>query len=193
MKVQFGSALADETKSNQFITIPGLRGLAPKEIGVKTLAGIIQARMAEILDFVSYHLKQVGLERTLNGGIILTGGGSQLKHLIQLTEYQTKLNARIGLPNEHLAAGHIDELAKPMYSTCLGLILKGYNDYENKRRKFEHEFKKITTSVTEQSVEEEPVEVSRNVVKPRKTLKSFLDSCKIGLIELFKEEEDAKL
>ena len=70
--------------------------------------------------------------RALNGGIILTGGGSQLKHLIQLTEYTTGLNARIGLPNEHLAPNHIDELKKPMYSTCIGLILKGYSDYDHK-------------------------------------------------------------
>ncbi len=78
----------------------------------------------------------------MNGGIILTGGGSQLKHLIQLTEYVTGLNARIGFPNEHLAAGHIEELAKPMYSTCIGLILKGYNDYENNRKQFERDFKR---------------------------------------------------
>src|SRR5215218_7498343 len=141
MKVQFGSALSEEAKSNAFITIPGLRGMAPKEISVKNLAGIIQARMSEIMDFVSYHLKQVGLDnRMLNGGVILTGGGSQLKHLIQLTEYVTGLNARIGYPNEHLSGGHIEELAKPMYSTCIGLILKGYNDYENKNKTFDQNF-----------------------------------------------------
>ena len=107
MKVQFGSALADEAKTNAYITIPGLKGMPAKEISVKNLAAIIQARMSEILDFVTYHLKQVGLDsRMLNGGIILTGGGSQLKHLIQLTEYTTGLNARIGLPNEHLAPNH---------------------------------------------------------------------------------------
>ena len=78
--------------------------MAPKEICVKNLANIIQARMSEIMDFVTYHLKQVGLDnRMLNGGVILTGGGSQLKHLIQLTEYVTGLNARIGFPNEHLS------------------------------------------------------------------------------------------
>lgn len=126
MKVQFGSALADEAKANAFITIPGLKGMPSKEISVKNLAQIIQARMSEILDFVAYHLKQIGLDsRALNGGVILTGGGSQLKHLIQLTEYATGLNARIGYPNEHLAPNHIEELKKPMYATCLGLILKG--------------------------------------------------------------------
>src|SRR5215211_7312892 len=144
MKVQFGSALANETKGNAWITIPGLRGMPAKEISVKNLSNIIQARMSEILDFVTYHLKQVGLDnKMLNGGIVLTGGGSQLKHLIQLTEYVTGLNARIGYPNEHLSAGHIEELAKPMYSTCLGLILKGYNDFENKRKQFETQFTKV--------------------------------------------------
>src|SRR5690348_1050068 len=144
MKVQFGSALTDEAKANTYITIPGLRGMAAKEISVKNLAAIIQARMSEIMDFVTYHLKQVGLDsKMLNGGVVLTGGGSQLKHLIQLTEYVTGLNARIGYPTEHLAAGHIEELARPTYSTCIGLILKGYSDYEHSRKQFENQFKKI--------------------------------------------------
>lgn len=196
MKVQFGSALAEEAKANAFITIPGLRGMAPKEISVKTLAGIIQARMSEIMDFVSYHLKQVGLDnRLMNGGIILTGGGSQLKHLIQLTEYVTGLNARIGYPNEHLAAGHIEELAKPMYSTCLGLIIKGYNDYENKNKHFELEHKKQELPVVEVEI---PEEIQPGLYEPvrtksRKTLSGFMTSFKENLIDLFKEEEDAKL
>ena len=199
MKVQFGSALSDEAKTNAFITIPGLRGMAPKEISVKNLAGIIQARMSEIMDFVTYHLKQVGLDtRMLNGGVILTGGGSQLKHLIQLTEYVTGLNARIGYPNEHLAGGHIDELAKPMYSTCIGLILKGYNDFENKNKQFEETFKKIEIpgGLQQPTVDETLDVVDENKpvkMKQRKTLKGFMDGFKNGLIDLFKEEEDAKL
>ena len=104
MKIQHGSALADAANANAFIKIPGLRGLPSKEISVKNLAAIIQARMSEIMAFVTFHLKQVGMDnKMLNGGIVLTGGGSQLKHLIQLTEYATGLNARIGYPNEHLA------------------------------------------------------------------------------------------
>lgn len=196
MKIQFGSALSEETRANQYITIPGLRGLEPKEIAVKTLANIIQARTEEILDFVIYHLKQIGLERTLNGGIILTGGGSQLKHLKQLTEFRTGLNARIGYPNEHLASGYIDELAKPVYSTCIGLILKGYNDYENDRKRFDlnHQEPALTDASAESAVDEsENLKASATRRKPRKTLKNFLDSFKDGLIELFKEEEDAKL
>jgi cell division protein FtsA len=202
MKIQFGSALSDEAKSNAFITIPGLRGMAPKEVSVKTLANIIQARMSEIMDFVTYHLKQVGLDnKVLNGGIILTGGGSQLKHLIQLTEYVTGLNARIGYPNEHLSGGHLEELAKPMYSTCIGLIMKGYNDYENKSRAFEEKFAKIDLGagilqgplVVDETLLKQETEHEPEKIKSRKTLKNFMDSIKTNLIEMFKEEDDTHL
>lgn len=203
MKVQFGSALADEAKANAYITIPGLKGMPAKEISVKSLAQIIQARMGEILDFVTYHLKQVGLDhRALNGGIILTGGGSQLKHLIQLTEYTTGLNARIGLPNEHLAANHIDELKKPMYATCIGLILKGYNDYDHQYKEFTEQFvkmevpsalKKNPVTTSEAPVVAAPVAPTGTVEKATVDVTpriKFWDKFKNNLIELFKEEED---
>src|SRR5690349_4171050 len=200
MKVQFGSALSNEAKANAVITIPGLRGMPPKEISVKNLANIIQARMSEIMDFVTFHLKQVGLDnKMLNGGIVLTGGGAQLKHLIQLTEYTTGLNARIGYPNEHLAPGHIEELAKPTYSTCIGLILKGYSDYEHNRKQFEtrhvrvevpEALRKPETFVAEETEEEM---IRDEKVKNRKGLKDFWGKFKVTLIDLFKEEEDHAL
>jgi cell division protein FtsA len=206
MKIQFGSALSDETLSNAYITIPGLRGQQAKEISVKNLSHIIQARMQEVLEFVVYHLKQVGLDnKLLNGGIILTGGGSQLKHLIQLTEYVTGITARIGFPNEHLASGHIEELAKPMYATCIGLILKGYNDYEN-ILKYRHggseplAAPRQEEAVTDEEIVPEAEKPRRERVRmrkidvgPRKSLKDFMDSMKKGLIDLFKEEEDSRL
>lgn len=200
MKVQFGSALANEAKANAYITIPGLRGMPAKEISVKNLANIIQARMSEILDFVTYHLKQVGLDnKALNGGVVLTGGGAQLKHLIQLTEYVTGLPARIGFPNEHLAAGHIEELAKPTYSTCIGLILKGYDDYEHKRKEFEKEFVKVdvpnglkrAVNGEEEVMVEEAI--SENELVKRKNLTGFWGKFKDRIIDLFKEEEDKAL
>jgi cell division protein FtsA len=201
MKVQFGSALADQTNANAYITIPGLRGMPAKEISVKNLSQIIQARMQEILDFVVYNLKVVGLDnKNLNGGVILTGGGSQLKHLIQLTEYATGLNARIGLPTEHLAPNHIEELKKPMYSTCLGLILKGYNDYENEYKEFTEQFKKVIVpkELKQEVVQTVAVETNEEIaetpaivdVKERKTKMKIWDKMKHTLIELFKEEED---
>jgi cell division protein FtsA len=201
MKVQFGSALSNEAKANAYITIPGLRGMPAKEISVKNLAGIIQARMSEIMDFVTYHLKQVGLDnRMLNGGVVMTGGGAQLRHLIQLTEYITGLNARIGYPTEHLAAGHIEELAKPTYSTCIGLILKGYSDYEHNRKEFEQDFRKVEVPDNLRKAEatpEQPAlsdeELQQERVRNRKGAKDFWGKFKDGIIDLFKEEEDHKL
>jgi cell division protein FtsA len=201
MKVQFGSALSNEAKGNAFITIPGLRGMPAKEISVKNLANIIQARMSEIMDFVSYHLKQVGLDnKMLNGGIVLTGGGAQLKHLIQLTEYVTGLNARIGYPNEHLASGQIEELARPTYSTCIGLILKGYSDYEHNRKQFEKTYVQveIPTALKTPDVVKEEIMVtdedrqSARVIN-RRGIKDFWGKFKDGIIDLFKEEEDHAL
>jgi cell division protein FtsA len=201
MKVQFGSALSNEAKGNAFITIPGLRGMPAKEISVKNLANIIQARMSEIMDFVTYHLKQVGLDnKMLNGGVVLTGGGSQLRHLIQLTEYVTGLNARIGYPTEHLAAGQIEELARPTYSTCIGLILKGYSDYEHNRKQFEQSHLKVEVPYGLRSQvaaraepEADETEIQQARVRNRKSIKDFWGKFKDGIIDLFKEEEDHAL
>jgi cell division protein FtsA len=199
MKVQFGSALSQEAKANAIITIPGIRGLQPKQVSVKTLAQIIQARMSEILDFVIYHLKQVGMDnKQLNGGIILTGGGSQLKHLIQLTEYQTGLSSRIGYPNEHLSSGYIEELTKPMYSTCIGLILKGYSDFERKKKEFvtsnveiqiPTQFKSPEVTMVDTEQMEQPV-VSDKMMHGRK---SIWDKLKDSIYDIFKEEDDTEL
>lgn len=154
--------------------------------------------MSEIMDFVTYHLKQVGLDnKMLNGGIVLTGGGSQLKHLIQLTEYVTGLNARIGYPTEHLAAGHIEELAKPTYSTCIGLILKGYSDYENNRKQFEHSSGRFEIPENlrkgEPREEQVPELLVADKMRNRNGLKDFWGKFKDGIIDLFKEEEDHAL
>jgi cell division protein FtsA len=132
--------------------------------------------------------------RALNGGIILTGGGSQLKHLIQLTEYQTGLNARIGFPNEHLASGHIAELTKPMYSTCIGLILKGYNDYERNLKQFTTSNLEVNMPDTFKAMatpQDEPIEMPVEEAKPVRTRKGFSiwQTVQQSLIELFKEED----
>lgn len=195
LKVQYGSALVDAAQSNAYITIPGFKGMPAREISMKSLAGIIQARMGEILDFVSFHLKQVGLDsRAMNGGIILTGGGSQLKHLIQLTEYTTGLNARIGYPNEHLAPNHIEELKKPMYSTCIGLILKGYNDHEPQYQQYLEEMKKVVATLPLEApapVIEALTEVISPVIQEtRKPRVNFWDKFKIKMIDMFNEEDE---
>lgn len=129
LKVKFGSALSQENQENEIISIPGLRGRPHKEISVKFLAQIIQARMEEILEFVLFEIKSSGYERKLAAGIVVTGGGSLLKHLPQLVMLTTGMDCRIGTPNEHLA-GNDDELKNPLYATGVGLVMKGIEKYE---------------------------------------------------------------
>lgn len=128
LKTRFGSALADESTENEIVSIPGLRGRDPKEISVRNLARIINARVEEILELVYYEIKASGLEKKLVGGIVITGGGAQLKNITQLAEYVTGLDARIGYPNEHLAKGMVEEVKSPVYATGVGLVLKGLQD-----------------------------------------------------------------
>jgi len=130
LKVKFGSALADEVYDNRIITIPGLRGRSPKEISEKNLARIIQARVEEILDYVVWEIRRSGFERKLIGGIVMTGGGALLKHIDKLAEFHTGMSARIGVPVEHLAHGYDAKLSSPIYSTAVGLLLKGIDHHD---------------------------------------------------------------
>jgi len=123
LKIKFGSALASENQENEIVSIPGLRGRAHKEISVKNLSSIIQARMEEIVEHVYYEIKHSGYEKKLIAGIVVTGGGAQLKHITQLVEYITGMDTRIGYPNEHLAKG-TDDVTSPLFATSVGLVMK---------------------------------------------------------------------
>ncbi len=133
LKKSFGSALASENKDEEIVSIPGLKGREPKEISLKNLAHIIQARMEEIIEHVYYEIKASGYEKKLIAGIVLTGGGSQLKHAAQLTEFITGMDTRIGYPNEHLAKSPSGEVGSPMHATGVGLVIKGFEKTEYKK------------------------------------------------------------
>ncbi|MDA8917904.1 cell division protein FtsA [Flavobacteriaceae bacterium] len=126
LKVKFGSAWPGENKETEIVSIPGLRGRDPKEISLKTLSKIINARVIEIIEQAYLEIKNYGHEdqkKKLIAGIVLTGGGSQLKHLKQLVEYITGMDTRVGYPNEHLAGDTDEQTTSPMYSTAVGLLM----------------------------------------------------------------------
>lgn len=138
LKKAFGSALASENRDEEIVSIPGLKGRDPKEISLKNLAHIIQARMEEIIEHVYYEIKTSGYEKKLIAGIVLTGGGSQLKHAAQLTSFITGMDTRIGYPNEHLAKSPSGEVGSPMHATGIGLVIQGLQKTEvmkNQKRK----------------------------------------------------------
>jgi cell division protein FtsA len=132
LKTRFGKAIAEEANPNEIVSIPGLRNRPPKEISIRNLASIIQARMEEIIEIVQNEIMQSGHYKKLAGGIVLTGGGSQLQFISQLFEYMTGLDTRIGYPNEHLGKSAVEEVKSPMYATSVGLVLAGFKDLDDR-------------------------------------------------------------
>ncbi|MBJ04820.1 MAG: cell division protein FtsA [Flavobacteriales bacterium] len=136
LKVRFGSALPSENKDNEIVSIPGLRGGEHKEISLKNLSEIIKARVEEIIDQVYRQVTSYGFQEGKNkliAGIVLTGGGAQLKHIKQLTEYITGMPTRIGYANEHLSKNTLEEISNPSFATSVGLVLRGLkvNNFED--------------------------------------------------------------
>tara|TARA_B100000902_G_C27315907_1_gene921267 strand:- start:1901 stop:3175 length:1275 start_codon:yes stop_codon:yes gene_type:complete len=149
LKIKFGSAMYTDDQENVMVSIPGLRGRDPKEIAVKNLSEIIGARMKEIIDLVYHEIKVSGYENKLMTGIVLTGGGSQLTNLKQLVAFITGKETRIGYPNEHLSSESKDTVVSPMYSTGVGLVLKGFECIESTRAIITKDNIELNTDVNE--------------------------------------------
>ncbi len=189
LKVKFGSALADEVYDNRIITIPGLKGRDPKEISEKNLSRIIQARVEEILDYVVWEIRRSGFEGKLIGGIVMTGGGALLKDIEKLTEFHTGISCRIGIPIEHLAHGYSERLSSPIYSTAVGLLLKGISDVESGKVKYTQK-SQVEESIIEAKEEEEIVnEVKEEVTEDRG---SWFDGIFKKTKEWFEAEPDSE-
>jgi cell division protein FtsA len=186
LKTRFGSALAEENKDNEIVCVPGLRGRESKEISVKNLAYVIQARMEEIIEHVYYEIKTSGYEKKMIGGIVITGGGADLKHLPQLVEYVTGLDCRIGYPSEHLAKNEVlqknifDDLQSPMYATGIGLLIKGIQKMEDAD----------VPAVTEIKSQEKPATVTSE--KKHGLLSRMLEKGKIFIKDDIKDEDFLK-
>src|SRR5690554_4166273 len=159
LKIKFGSAWPGENRDNEIVSIPGLRGREPKEISLKNLSKIIHARVVEIVEQVFNEIKTYGYDdpkKKLIAGIVLTGGGAELKHIKQLVEYITGMDTRVGLPNEHLAGNSDKELSSPLFATAVGLVM---NSLENNTRSASPEVPEIKTKEEQaNAVFEAPVE-----------------------------------
>ena len=179
LKVKFGSAWPGENKENEIVSIPGLRGRDPKEISLKNLSKIIHARTVEIIEQVYLEIKNYGHEeqkKKLIAGIVLTGGGSQLKHLKQLVEYVTGMDTRVGYPNEHLAGDTDKNVTSPLYATAVGLVMDGLSKIEkNTIDNSEPENSNEGDSMTESNEEGASNENEKKPEKTKIKRESFLD------------------
>ena len=185
LKIKFGSSWPGENRDSEIVSIPGLRGREPKEISLKTLSKIINARVVEIIEQVYLEIKNYGHDdqkKKLIGGVVITGGGSQLKHLKQLVEYITGMDTRIGYPSEHLAGDSQNNETSPILSTAVGLLMNALDQQNDICSK-----EKGATDADEgntQNEEPEKLEVNNPLVNRRKTIlerwvekfKEFLDN-----------------
>jgi len=92
--------------------------------------------MQEIIELVHSEVITSGFQNKLAGGIVITGGGSQLQGLNQLFEYMTGMDARIGYPNEHLGRSKVEAAKTPMYATAVGLVLSGFRALDERENRY---------------------------------------------------------
>lgn len=131
LKVEHGSTFPDAITNEQIITIPGINGREPIEVSNKQLAGIIEARMSEILSDVNKIKDASGYADKLGAGVVVTGGGALLQHLPQFLNFNMGYGVRIARPLVHLAPNTPAEYRMPQYSTVLGLVQMALNDQQH--------------------------------------------------------------
>ena len=180
LKIKFGSAWPGENRDSEIVSIPGLQGRDRKEISLKTLSKIINARVVEIIEQVFLEIKNYGhndQKKKLIGGVVLTGGGSQLKHLKQLVEYITGMDTRVGYPSEHLAGDTTEIVSSPLFATSVGLLMSALVELPagvSTDESVDKDFKDI----------KDENQSSKNIIQQRKSildrfgekLKEFLDN-----------------
>ena len=136
LKVRFGTSVADEASPLEVVSIPGLRNRPPKEISVRKLAHIIQARMEEIIEMVHAEIITSGYQDKLSAGLVITGGGALLRDVQQLFSYMTGYDTRLGYPNEYLGKSKTEEAKSPMYATAIGLVLSGFKAIDDRENRY---------------------------------------------------------
>jgi len=187
IKVQFGTALGDAAPEDQVVSIPGISGREPKMISLRFLSKIVQARMEEIIDQVSYEIDNSGFANKLGAGITVTGGGALLKHIRQLIAYKTSYDVHIGYPNRCLLIENPD-INLPMYSTSIGLLLNGYL-LEKEADKYTKA--KAPVEVSEEEIEDEP-EVEDEGKDDKKNQDTLINKLKDKFHGLF-DDKDQKM
>lgn len=197
LKIQHGSCYSEYAPANKTIIIPGLGGRESREISFKVLAGIIEARVAEIFEAVDYEIEKSGYKNQIKGGIVLTGGSAQLQNITQLSNLITGLDTRVAFPENSITADSVEEVFKPGMSTAVGLVLKGFQKMENEGISIESTLPlKHASEKEEEPAEEAPVaeEAAPQPEETKKKKKGFSFKNLINTFNsenMFKQDNDA--
>jgi len=138
IKFSFGSALPKEISARETVDLTRIDAKLKGSISKKFIAGIIEARLAEIFELVDNELKSIGVSMKLPSGVVLAGGGSKIPGIVDLARQELKLSAQICLPNPtplySRTDGHSEQLEDPEFIVALGLILWGYDRTVEKKQ-----------------------------------------------------------
>jgi cell division protein FtsA len=121
IKVKSGLALRKTADPTGVIKVRDIYSHRSRSVLLVNLAGIIEARMAEMFAMVKKDLEQSGMIKLLAGGIVLTGGASQLKGIEKLASDALGLPVRVGHPKN--IDGPPAIIKNSIYATGVGLLL----------------------------------------------------------------------
>ena len=123
LKLRHGCALRQLADALETIQVPGVGDRPPRELSRQTLAEVIEPRVEELYSLVQRVLRESGYEELLSSGIVLTGGSSEMRGMVELGEEIFHMPVRLGVPR--YAGGLADVIRSPRYSTAMGLLFDG--------------------------------------------------------------------
>ncbi len=131
IKIRYGVALRQLADPNEMIDVPGIGERAPRTMSRQTLAEVIEPRVEELFSLVQQVLRDSGYEELLSSGIVLTGGSSVTKGMVELGEEIFHMPVRVGVPR--YTGGLADVVCNPRYATPVGLLLDGIDQMRHGR------------------------------------------------------------
>jgi len=131
IKVRHGVALRQLADPNESIEVPGIGERAPRVMSRQTLAEVIEPRVEELYSLVQQVLRESGHEELLSSGIVLTGGSSTMRGMVELGEEIFHMPVRVGAPR--YAGGLAEVVRNPRYATAMGLLMEGASQRQQGR------------------------------------------------------------
>jgi cell division protein FtsA len=128
IKETYGSAMPSLSSTNEEIEISLVDGEKPKIITPKALAQVIEPRIEELFEQVQNEINRSRMGSTIASGIVITGGSSMLKGMVEIGEKIFNMPVRIGIPRN--IDGLLQVVENPRYATGVGLLIMGKNDIE---------------------------------------------------------------
>jgi cell division protein FtsA len=184
VKIQCGYAFTELVPEHKFAQIPEVEGWHAKEISFRNLSGIIQARLEEIIEGVNYQLESTRLLNKLGAGIVLAGGGSNMRGIDKLVSYMTGFDVRFGKPVVPIQEQLFNEqLMNPQSANLIGLLINGL--FQARNQKYP-----AGMIISETSEEERKKQTTKNQGSGLKTMVSDLfGRAKVGLNGLIADED----